>query len=86
MQLAFDAVDTVARKRQPTCLQQFLQRAALAFQADVTRVFTLLLGREQTNRPYPFIGVPEEEWFTDEMVMIDRGLPAGASSMRLATS
>jgi Protein of unknown function (DUF1552) len=33
--------------------------AALAFQADVTRVFTFLLGREQTNRPYPFIGVPE---------------------------
>jgi hypothetical protein len=36
-----------------------LDLAALAFQADVTRVFTLLLGREQTNRPYPFIGVPE---------------------------
>jgi hypothetical protein len=33
--------------------------AALAFQADITRVFTLLLGREQTNRPYPSIGVPE---------------------------
>ena len=33
--------------------------AALAFQADITRVFTLLLGREQTNRPYPNIGVPE---------------------------
>ena len=33
--------------------------AAVAFQADITRVFTLLLGREQTNRPYPFIGVPE---------------------------
>jgi hypothetical protein len=33
--------------------------AAVAFQADVTRVFTLLLGREQTNRPYPFIGVAE---------------------------
>jgi hypothetical protein len=33
--------------------------AALAFQADITRVFTLLLGREQTNRPYPLIGVPE---------------------------
>src|SRR5439155_7283160 len=33
--------------------------AALAFQADITRFFTLLLGREQTNRPYPFIGVPE---------------------------
>ena len=36
-----------------------LDLAALAFQADITRVFTLLLGREQTNRPYPFIGVPE---------------------------
>jgi hypothetical protein len=36
-----------------------LDLAALAFQADVTRVFTFLLGREQTNRPYPFIGVPE---------------------------
>jgi Protein of unknown function (DUF1552) len=33
--------------------------AAVAFQADITRVFTLLLGREQTNRPYPWIGVPE---------------------------
>jgi len=33
--------------------------AALAFQADITRVFTLLLGREQTNRPYPWLGVPE---------------------------
>src|SRR5258706_10310785 len=33
--------------------------AVLAFQADITRVFTLLLGREQTNRPYPFLGVPE---------------------------
>jgi hypothetical protein len=33
--------------------------AALAFQADITRVFTLLLGREQTNRAYPWLGVPE---------------------------
>src|SRR5436309_15558518 len=33
--------------------------AALAFQADITRVFTLLLGREQSNRPYPWVGVPE---------------------------
>lgn len=32
---------------------------ALAFQADITRVFTFLLGREQTNRPYPQVGVPE---------------------------
>ena len=33
--------------------------AALAFQTDVTRVFTFTLGKEQTNRPYPEIGVNE---------------------------
>jgi hypothetical protein len=32
---------------------------ALAFQADITRVFTLLVGREQTNQAYPAIGVPD---------------------------
>jgi hypothetical protein len=32
---------------------------ALAFQADITRVFTLLVGREQTNQAYPEIGVPD---------------------------
>jgi hypothetical protein len=31
--------------------------AALAFQADVTRVFTLVIGRELTGRSYPHIGV-----------------------------
>lgn len=31
----------------------------LAFRADLTRVFTLLVGREQTNRTYPEIGVPD---------------------------
>lgn len=31
----------------------------LAFRADITRVFTLLVGREQTNRTYPEIGVPD---------------------------
>ena len=31
----------------------------LAFRADLTRVFTLLIGREQTNRTYPEIGVPD---------------------------
>jgi hypothetical protein len=31
----------------------------LAYQADITRVFTLLVGREQTNRTYPEIGVPD---------------------------
>ena len=32
---------------------------ALAFQADITRVFTFLIGREQTNQSYPEIGVPD---------------------------
>ena len=31
----------------------------LAFQADLTRVTTLMYGREQNGRPYPQIGVPE---------------------------
>jgi hypothetical protein len=31
--------------------------AALAFQADVTRVFSLVIGRELTGRAYPHIGV-----------------------------
>ena len=32
---------------------------ALAFQADVTRVFVFTLGKEQTNRAYPDIGISE---------------------------
>jgi hypothetical protein len=32
---------------------------ALAFQSDMTRVFTLLTGRESSNRTYPEIGVPD---------------------------
>lgn len=31
----------------------------LAYQSDLTRVITLLYGREQTGRPYPHIGVPD---------------------------
>jgi hypothetical protein len=31
----------------------------LAFQADVTRVCSFVLANEGSNRPYPFIGVPE---------------------------
>ena len=31
----------------------------LAFQADITRVFSFLIGREQTNQAYPEIGVPD---------------------------
>ena len=33
---------------------------ALAFQADLTRVFTLIVARELSGRPYPNIGVPEQ--------------------------
>ncbi|HEV8718224.1 MAG TPA: DUF1552 domain-containing protein [Candidatus Binatia bacterium] len=33
---------------------------ALAFQADITRVFTLMLAREVSVRTYPNIGVPEQ--------------------------
>ncbi len=32
---------------------------ALAFQADITRVFTFMVGRELGGRPYPQIGVPD---------------------------
>jgi hypothetical protein len=31
----------------------------LAFQSDLTRVITFMLGPEQSNRTYPEIGVPE---------------------------
>jgi hypothetical protein len=36
-----------------------LDLVALAFQADITRVFTFMFGREQTNRPYGELGVGE---------------------------
>jgi hypothetical protein len=32
----------------------------LAYQADITRVFTMLLAREGSGRTYPQIGVPEQ--------------------------
>jgi hypothetical protein len=32
---------------------------ALAFQADITRVFSLMMTRELSGRTYPYIGVPE---------------------------
>lgn len=31
----------------------------LAFQADITRVFTFLMGKELSNRTYPQVGVPD---------------------------
>ena len=33
---------------------------ALAYQADVTRVFTMMMGREGSTRTYPKIGVPDQ--------------------------
>jgi hypothetical protein len=33
---------------------------ALAFQADITRVFTLVMAREASGRTYPQIGVPDQ--------------------------
>jgi len=37
-----------------------LDLAALAYQADVTRVFTMIYARELSGRTYPQIGVPEQ--------------------------
>lgn len=36
-----------------------LDLKVLAFQSDLTRVVTFMLGKEQSARPYPQIGVPE---------------------------
>jgi hypothetical protein len=38
--------------------------AALAYQADITRVVSFQLGREQSSQTYPFIGVPEADHAT----------------------
>ena len=35
------------------------KRQALAYQADITRVFTFMVGRELGGRTYPQIGVPD---------------------------
>jgi hypothetical protein len=32
----------------------------LAFQTDTTRIFSIILAREVSNRPYPHIGVPDQ--------------------------
>ena len=37
---------------------------ALAFQADITRVFTLMMAREASPRTYPDIGVPDQHHTT----------------------
>ncbi|HJN46501.1 MAG: hypothetical protein CL477_03690 [Acidobacteria bacterium] len=42
---------------------------ALAFQADITRVFTYLIGREQTAQSYPEIGVPDAHHATSHHQM-----------------
>lgn len=40
-------------------LELMLDLQFLAFQADLTRVATFMVGKEQNARPYPQIGVPE---------------------------
>lgn len=40
-------------------LDLMLDLQVLAFQTDLTRVITFMLGKEQSPRPYPQIGVPE---------------------------
>jgi hypothetical protein len=60
-----DGLKTVETLERPTDIPSafvdhahlMLDLAALAFQADVTRVFTLVIGRELTGRAYPHIGV-----------------------------
>jgi hypothetical protein len=37
-----------------------LDLALLAFQTDTTRVFSIILAREVSNRSYPWIGVPDQ--------------------------
>src|SRR5262245_54038130 len=47
----------------PTTTKEYLELLfdlqALAFQADITRVGTLMMARENTSRAYPEIGVPD---------------------------
>src|SRR4029450_7208991 len=40
-------------------LTLMLDLQLLAFQSDLTRVITFMIGKEQSARPYPQIGVPE---------------------------
>jgi hypothetical protein len=40
-------------------LALMLDLQLLAFQSDLTRVISFMLGKEQSARPYPQIGVPE---------------------------
>jgi hypothetical protein len=40
-------------------LAVMLDLQLLAFQADLTRVISFMIGKEQSARPYPQIGVPE---------------------------
>ncbi len=40
-------------------LELMLDLQLLAFQSDLTRVITFMIGKEQSPRPYPQIGVPE---------------------------
>ncbi len=43
----------------PDHLRLMCDMLVLAFQTDITRVCTFVLTNEGSNRPYPFVGVPE---------------------------
>jgi hypothetical protein len=47
----------------PTTFQEYAKLMfdlqVLAFQADLTRMITFMVGREKTDRPYPEIGIPD---------------------------
>jgi hypothetical protein len=50
---------TPPREKYDEHLKLMADLLVLAFQTDVTRVCTFVLANEGSNRPYPFIGVPE---------------------------
>src|SRR5262249_57634312 len=47
------------RERNADDVSMLLELMTIAYQADITRVATLMLGRELSNRTYPQAGVPE---------------------------
>ena len=47
----------------------------LAFQTDLTRISTMMMGREGSLRTYPEIGVPDPQWGEVGMAVV---VPTGA--------
>ena len=60
---AIKVPDTQAPKGIPAVFEEHIRLMCdlivLAFQADITRVATFVLANEGSNKPYPFIKVPE---------------------------